>query len=365
MRSLALLTLILPLIAAGAELTTFEAGTTARAADINGNFQALRDEIGANAEAISGITLLPGPVGPAGPAGQDALVDYDPVELNVDCGNGGSVSGALASARYLPNPITLLISGKCTDDNATITRSDVTLRGVTPDAGIEDMRSGVGGIGHAVIASRGASNIIVESLTLKGAISGLTCIFGAFTRAFNVNLVESGRGVLAYQGGTCEIVNSSVSGNVQGVTVANNANAWLRGSIVEDNATAANVFMNSSLNLGSSDDIAITEVRANERGINVFANGAVSPINATISGNSLFGISASTGSVVYAELGTLIIDGNDGDGIHLRDSATALLIGATISNNNGYGIRCSGTTSTDSVFATTTDNTLGDIHPDC
>ena len=277
----------------------------------------------------------------------------------------GSVSEALESVRYLPNHITVLISGTCTDENATITRSIVTLRVVTPDASLEDLRSGIAGIGHAIIASRGGSNIAVEAMTLQGAFSALTCIFGASVRAVNVSFIDSARGVLAYQGGTCEIVNSTVSGNAQGLTVANNANVWLRGSIVENNTAAANVFMKSSLNLGGSEDINLTEVRANERGINVFASGAVSPINATISGNSQFGTSASTGSVVYAELGTLILDGNEGDGVSLHNTATALLIGATITNNTGYGIRCSGGASTQTIIATTTDNTLGDRHPDC
>lgn len=52
-----------------AELTTFESGTPALAEEVNGNFQALNDDISANATAIESISLTPGPQGPVGPQG--------------------------------------------------------------------------------------------------------------------------------------------------------------------------------------------------------------------------------------------------------------------------------------------------------
>ena len=52
-----------------AELVTFESATTAKASEVNGNFQTLKAGLEANAAAIQNISLTPGPQGIQGPAG--------------------------------------------------------------------------------------------------------------------------------------------------------------------------------------------------------------------------------------------------------------------------------------------------------
>ena len=84
--------LVIAFAAHGAELTTFEPGTPVRAADMNGNFVHLQDQIGVNTsaiaaqlESINAIELTPGPQGPQGEPGP-AVADFL-------CGDGGGVQG--------------------------------------------------------------------------------------------------------------------------------------------------------------------------------------------------------------------------------------------------------------------------------
>lgn len=69
--------IVVPLIANvsfAADLTVFESGTPAVAADVNANFEALNAETAANAAAIAEIELTPGPVGATGPQGPAGAV---------------------------------------------------------------------------------------------------------------------------------------------------------------------------------------------------------------------------------------------------------------------------------------------------
>lgn len=52
-----------------ADLATFEAGTPAKASEVNGNFEAINSEVAANAAALLNVTTTPGPQGAVGPVG--------------------------------------------------------------------------------------------------------------------------------------------------------------------------------------------------------------------------------------------------------------------------------------------------------
>jgi hypothetical protein len=188
--------------ALGAELVTFEAGTPARAEEVNANFGSLD-------AAIEAIELTPGPQGPAGPPGatgpagpagprgpegapgadgvgiESASINADdelvltltdartlnagavpgaggPVSqlvATVDCATGESLQGAIDAAAPLPVEVTL--SGTCTE-SVHIRRDGVSLVADAPGDGID-----ASGIAGSALVAEGADNLVVDGLRLR------------------------------------------------------------------------------------------------------------------------------------------------------------------------------------------------------
>ncbi|MGY8790097.1 MAG: hypothetical protein ACKVKR_07405, partial [Pseudomonadales bacterium] len=142
---------------------------------------------------------------------QAIAASIDPILLAVDCTNGDSISAELARLATAPNHIQINITGVC-EEQVLILRNNVTLSGSGPQDGITG--------NYAVAATHGVSNVTVRDMTLKGGFAGLTCHQGAAVTGVNLHILDGERGVLAFHNGTCRLIDSLISGNTQGMTIA-------------------------------------------------------------------------------------------------------------------------------------------------
>jgi len=316
-----------PYIAA-AFLAASATGANAQGNSSNANgqpFEALQQQIDALQTQIDSLT---------------AAISLEPIEMYVDCSAGDTVSGAIASAGGMPNSLIITVSGTCYE-SVFIFRSNVTLVGENPSDGISG--------NFSILASRGASHIEVESMTLGGGSVGLGCFSGATVTARNVNIVNSGTGVMAFYGGNCDISDSTIDNNGHGLTLGSNSQVWLRGVDVTTSAISttsnmgANVLTGSSLSLGRSPtDFSPTTFSNYYRGLQVTANGSVRILQAIFENNVADGIWADSGSSVFFESSSNAEVRNNGRfGISIGNLSSASLNGVlNISDNAILGLYC-------------------------
>ena len=260
--------------------------------------------------------------------------DLSPIEEDVFCHDGDSINAVLATYRDAPNRLVLTVHGTCAE-SVLVDRSNVRLIGATPVDGI----SGV----FSLFATNGAGGVEVDSMTLRGAFSALNCFSGSAVTATNVTIVDSARGVLAHAG-ACEVIDSTISRNTQGMTILEAGQVWLRGVDVTENTTGANVYNNGSLSLAESPNGDRSRVTGNTIGLNVFAGGALRPVNVDITDNSIFGIHVPfSGDVFFDTSSNAVISGSpigiqigELGSVHGRETLQIL--------NNGIGVQCAGAT---------------------
>lgn len=331
-----------------------EASAQGNSSNANGQpFDALQQQIDALQSQVDNLT---------------AAISLEPIEMYVDCSAGDTVNGAISSAGGLPNSLIITISGTCSE-SVIITRSNITLVGENPSDGISGF--------YSVLASRGASHIEVESMTLGGGSIGLGCFSGATVTARNVNIVNSNTGVMALHGGNCDISDSTIIDNSTGLIVGNGSQVWLRGvdvtnsvASVTNSDTGAIVHTSSNLNLDRSPtDSSPTTISKFYRGFQIVSNGSVELSQAIIEGNTADGIFVSSGGSVFVTSSANVAIRNNGrHGISIGNLANAILSGVVnISNNDGFGLECIGTYAISYAgnSPTYSGNGFGPIRSDC
>tara|TARA_R100001039_G_C1849670_1_gene109760 strand:+ start:253 stop:1278 length:1026 start_codon:yes stop_codon:yes gene_type:complete len=284
-----------------------------------------------------------------------------PIDLEVDCNNGETINGAIASVGGAVNQLNIEIIGNCVEQVA-LRRSNVHLQGVSSDAGITG--------NYALIALDGASNITADSLTLNGGRAALTCLDNASVRASNLILENSSSGVLAQYGGTCDITDSIIQNNNEGMTIGTNGSVDAKGVILQDSSgVAANVYTGGSLTLGASS--AGTSLVSNNRfGLIIFANGSLRPLDVIVENNQSNGINIWGGGTLFTEgyaSGGLVVQNNGGHGIIVQPLSTANFGGQVSLNNNAqFGLVCTGVHSISGLGnVLATGNGSGDIAGSC
>ncbi|MDP3522303.1 MAG: hypothetical protein Q8S02_16955 [Hydrogenophaga sp.] len=284
-----------------------------------------------------------------------------PINLAVDCNNGETINGALASVGGAANQLNIEITGECMEQ-VVLRRSDVHLQGVSPDAGITG--------NFALFAVDGASNISADSLTLDGGLAALACLDNAAVVGSNLVLENSNSGVLAHFGGACDIRDSIVQNNNQGMSVGTNGVVDAKGVTVQySSGAAANVYTGGSLTLNAS-AAGASRVNNNAMGLSIFANASLRPVNVVIEDNQSSGISLFGGGTLFIESnasGGLIVQNNSGHGIIIQPLSTAYFAGqVSLNNNEGYGLVCVGVHSAGAVEnVLAAGNALGDITSSC
>jgi hypothetical protein len=264
-----------------------------------------------------------------------AAFNLDSLEISVDCAAGETVGGAIGSVSDLPNSLIITIRGTC-NESVFILRSNVTLVGESPGDGV-----------RSILASRGASHVEVESLTLEGGNIGLSCLSGATVTARNINILNTTTGVLALNGGNCDISDSTIDNNANGLTIGVSSQVWLRGVTVTNSSNAgANVYTSSSISLNSSPTGSTpTTIGGSFRGLQIFSNGSARLSDVIIEDNEAEGIWVNSGGSAFFESRSNVEVRNNGrHGISIGNLANASLNGTlNITGNAILGMQCIGT----------------------
>jgi parallel beta-helix repeat protein len=211
--------------------------------------------------------------------------------VNVNCGSGQTIGGALANHSAPGRALIVTINGTC-NENVVVTADDTTLRG-DPAGG-----ASVNGPdpNQNTILVNGAARSVIENLMVTGARNGIVATNSASLTVVNVraqNNAQSGVGAL---GGSRLNVDASVASNngINGIFVTDNAAGFVTSSTVQQNGSSGvSVQRASSARIGQ-----------NSLGVN----------------------------------GPNIIGDNGGNGVFVYESAQALVHGNTINNNDGAGV---------------------------
>lgn len=279
------------------------------------------------------------------------LGEFPTISVDVDCGDEETVSDALALYADVPNPLIINIFGICAE-SALINRDGVTLRGrVGEGDGITS------GTWVAAWVTEGASQVRIENLSLRGGFAGMACLNGASALGTGLDIVgfadsttKYGSGVLAFHGGNCEVIGSTIENHSNGVTVGTNSDVVFRGVTITDSLWGANVYSNGSLSLDRLDFGSISAssiVSNNITGINVRGNGSVRLVQVDVEDNLDEGIHVhSGGSLESTGLGAVNVSGNSSHGVTIDKLSNAFFGGNVyINDNGGSGVQCWGTVS--------------------
>ena len=277
----------------------------------------------------SGPPGPPGPPGPEGPPGPDhgpaiaalqqqvaqlgsrvSLLEQrvlQPVVLSVDCGAGESLSAALSQAPPFRHA-SISVSGLC-HESIQIGRDDVTITGVTPDAGI----AGAPGTPLAVFVSE-ARNVRLDDLGLRWSGQGEALrVLKGQVAAGGLRVVGA---VSALRGSTVELFNSEISGAAEASETGGNG-----------------VYVGSNSYLGIFNSTIAGSLL---RGIQV-QGGVLEAGNTHLEGNAAGGLLVERGG--SATLQQLTSSDNPGPGLEVRDNATAHLDVQSVIAHNTVGVR--------------------------
>jgi hypothetical protein len=261
----------------------------------------------------------------------------DTAEITVDCATD-TVTAALESVA-VTTPVTITIIGTC-EESVFILRDHVTLVGNTPADGIAPA-----GADPAVFAV-GASQISLQSLTLTGGSIGLGCVNGSVVHASEITVSGATfAGVLAQDGGFCEIANSTIDDSTIGILSKSNGDVLVLSSVIENNDFAGVLAStNGALTLTATfGGVIPVTLRNNARGGSVSMGSTIELGNAIIEDNDDDGLSISAGGTFMINVGsTAIIRRNGGDGLSFSPNTSAFFFSTDfdIINNVGFGVNC-------------------------
>lgn len=293
--------------------------------------------------------------------------------LNVNCGAGQTIAGALARANALPGNVVITIQGVC-EESVNIARDNITMQGTTRDDGIrapsgEPWAVSINGphgirlanltITQGGITVWGGSSVEAEQITVENSSNniGIGVDKGGFVLLRNVIVRNiSGFGVWAGNGGHTTLITSEVRDNetgvfagegglikVEGTTIENNSAFGagavgagvleIQGGIVQNNPLGLLAQANSTLMLSNN-----AVVRNNGNGADLAVGGFLQLRDTTFQDNTGIGIIAHTNSMVYLDDGA-VIENSGASGVELHDASVVTGRGSIL-NNTGWGVYC-------------------------
>jgi len=287
----------------------------------------------------------------------------EPVEVTVDCGVvGESITTALADAPAGATSVTIDFVGTC-QEQVMIDRDNVTLRGQGPASSvIANPGPGTPDDNITVNVVRGARNVRLENIAITGGVFVVLCAQN--TEVTIVDSTVSGApgfppglsivGVIAGGGGTCTVVNTTVTGSLIGIIPNGGGTIVLVGGVIENNvlfgiqtATNGTAFLtNRIIDVpGGATLIGTPIIRANGTGINLSTGGNLHVDSADISFNSGFGIWAGGGTTIQSFIqpihpSEILITDNVGAGLQVDPHTVVILSPNVLIQDNGAGITC-------------------------
>lgn len=312
--------------------------------------------------------IVPGQLRAQGPMGPPRSMN-----INVNCGAGQTIAGALARANAIPGNVAITIHGVC-EETVNIARDNITLQGATRDDGIrapsgEPWAVSIKGqhgvrlanltITQGGITIWGGSSVEAEQITVENSSNNIGIIANSGASALLTNVIVrniSGVGVSVGTGGhitlsASEVRNNRIgvfvtdggSVNVGGTTIENNSGFGagavgdgvlaIGGGVVQNNPLGLLVKANSTLVLGPN-----AVVRNNGTGAELEVGGFLHLRGSTLQDNTGIGIIAHTNSIVYLD-GGAVVQNNGASGVELHDASVVTGIGSIL-NNAGWGIYC-------------------------
>lgn len=301
--------------------------------------------------------------------------------IEVDCSAGETIRAALQLARDTFAPVTIEVDGVC-KERIVIDRDEVTLRGVSPGAGLDGR--GLTGT-DPLVTVHDAHRVVLETLVLTSAdITGLRLDAGASVLASRLQIEGGDSGISAMQNASLVLSSSSVSGvtgtgigsrgaglelhdcsvsenGVAGISVSGGLLDVYRSQIVKNAQIGIGLTQNAAatvsaseisdsavgvyLSTGARASLGSTRVSGNRlQGIRVWDSSTLSVgSGTTIERNGAAGVDARGASVVVPQ-GTTIRD-NGGDGIRVRDTGLVTVtsgLSPVITGNSGWGVACEG-----------------------
>lgn len=271
-----------------------------------------------------------------------------PVEAQVDCGTGGSLSDTLATHADGKGALTIIVSGACSEA-IRISRSDITLRGQSGAA-----LTGTATSVFTVIADSGADNVELQNLTISGSnTAAVVATKGAHVIVRNSVIQQAISGAMALDNATLDVVASTVRNNSQGAYAARGGVVTVSGGIVESNQVGAlawkagTVILTSSLPALGEPGGTGPVVQGNVNGLVVRSGGFGELADATVRNNTSNGLVVDSGGAVHffsALTGTgNRIAGNAVNGIiAMRNSSLVFSDTTNVITGNLRGIVCNG-----------------------
>lgn len=280
------------------------------------------------------------PKGPLAPAQQ----------LNVNCSAGQTIGDALAQAQGILGHVQINILGVCREV-VLITRSDVTLMGVSREDGIEAPEST-----EYTLSIKGPNLVRLANLTIAGG--GLGAYGGASFEADDITVRDAVNVAIAGDKGAFGILrNVTVQNSQWGVWVGSGAHFTLISSEIKDNWKGLNV------NGGGTLRVESTTIEDNETGAMAFTGGVLDVQNSTFQDNSLLGLYLATnatasfsgasfiknngtagpgGAQLFSgavlDLKDSTVELNSGNGIEAQDGSVISLNNGIVRNNSGSGV---------------------------
>lgn len=292
-------------------------------------------------------------------------------QVVVNCNKNDSIAKALLSERAERTGVTVKIKGVC-HENVVIRTDDVTLMGVTPDAGISGVDPELN-----TVTIIGASRVLLQTLAISTGRNGVAGVNGAgfevrechvhdnanngiiVTRSsnglVNNNMVESngGRGVGIVDGSHATVINNTVRLNgSRGVEVESNSNGRI--GLTNRNQPAGNLITANGeegieVANGSNAFVYANTITANgQDGLALYQTATTRMMGQNIiEGNSRDGVFLNNGATLFQGRGSEfgggpnldIIRGNGRDGIRAFNGSTLQIDEASINGNTGQGIR--------------------------
>lgn len=267
-----------------------------------------------------------------------------PTEINVDCDSGETITDALATGDP-GSPLTITIRGTCVE-NVSITRDDVTLRGIDPSMSRVSGAPDPGLDGNPIVIL-GAERTIIENLTVSdgAGVSGIGATTGFFTVRDCVIENNQRAGVLVGQGAHGRIGSSVIRDNGQdGVIAFGGGFARVWNSEIRDNGT-------NGVHLLSGASGAIGIAPPNEPGPNVIVSNGRNGVQVTGSSharidlntfdsNGVNGIGVFNGSAADIEGNSLVSNGQNG--IDVFGGSSASITDNVIEDSERRGIQIAG-----------------------
>ncbi len=232
----------------------FTDGEPAIAAEVNENFNDLDTRVTA-LEGISGS---------------------DTITINVECNAGGSANNAIAEAASAKH-LFVNISGTC-NERVVITRSGVSLLSdaATPasinfvETPLSPLHVSLGDVLlpelNGAINLIGASNIIIDNLTITGATAGVAVRYNSSAIVQNSTLTGNVIGLSADSNSTAVLANSQVNNNSLYGAVANNSGtlSLTGGNTIVQTGPKAGNFKNYAIGGFRNSSITISGVNSLE-----------------------------------------------------------------------------------------------------